>query len=119
MPLDLVHAFGSSTSPSSIENSDFVPGALYSFYPYDPTFAVGPNGYWVNGTTFSFLQPGLSDALVAPKSFFPFTRMATMLGANDGSYSLFHQFNASILAEDVWDAGLSSWTSFNISISTS
>ena len=112
-----VDNFGPYTNLSTIKASDFVPSSLYSAYPLTPKLGEGPDGYWVNGTTFSFLQSDHVDSLSSPRSPFPYTRMATMLGATDGSYSLFHQIDALTLAEEVWNPGLSGWTSFNINIS--
>lgn len=61
-------------------------------------------GFWVNGTelaAYTTKNIGLSGA---PKSPFPYSRLAaTTGGTGSGDVFLFHQVNASSLAQDVYD----------------
>jgi len=71
---------------------------------------------WVNGTTLSGDPLGPSSPHLSP---FPYTRLATTTPPNSSAAYLFHQVNALILAQDIWDASILSWQSRNITIPTS
>ena len=88
---------------------------------------VGPSstgytlfGFWVNGTNlaaYTTKNIGLSGA---PKSSFPFTRLAGTLGATgSGNVFLFHQMNQTSVAQDVYstNGGFFETTFFDISTS--
>ena len=99
-----VDVFNSSTNQSMLWRSDFVQGIEYNVYDKralgtQTPASFGPNGYWINGTTFSFLGPSTPNGEIPPSPF-PYTKMATMTGVNNTAYSLFHQIDALTIAED-------------------
>ena len=77
-------------------------------------------GFWVNGTelaAYTTKNIGLSGA---PKSPFPYSRLAGTTGGGTGAGSsdvyLFHQVNATSIAQDVYstDGGFFETTFFNV-----
>lgn len=74
-------------------------------------------GFWVNGTelaAYTTKNIGLSGA---PKSPFPYSRLAgTTGGTGSGDVFLFHQVNASSVAQDVYntDGGFFTTTYFDV-----
>lgn len=74
-------------------------------------------GFWVNGTelaAYTTKNIGLSGA---PKSTFPFSRLAGTTGeTGSGNVFLFHQVNATSIAEDVYstEGGFFTTTYFDV-----
>jgi len=71
---------------------------------------------WVNATKLVSEDP--LDLASSPISPFPYARLAVITPSNGKVFYLYHQINASILAEDIYDPYIRSWTSNNISIPT-
>ena len=101
---------------AAIEKSDWVQivvGNLSSFNDLWPYYL------WVNGTTLSsFYDPDVSMFNNPPTSAFPYTRLAATTTDGSTAFYLYHQINESIIAEDVWDRALGSWSSSTINIAT-
>ena len=80
------------------------------------SYQSGPYALWVNGTDLSFeLSTGLK---IPPSSPFPHTRMALTNPTNSTALYLYHQINATTIAEDIWDGSDLGWASSNITIPT-
>lgn len=77
-------------------------------------------GFWVNGTNlaaYTTKNIGLSGA---PKSTFPFPRLAGTTGqTSSGNVYLYHQINGTTVAEDVYSTTEGFFTSDYLGISTS
>ncbi|MCJ1383887.1 hypothetical protein MMC17_007001 [Xylographa soralifera] len=104
---------------SSIPQSDVILGNISGVGNIFGPNTFGPSGYWVNDSTLtSFAGFGKSQARFSASPF-PYTRLASTSPWNSEAFYMYHQINASMLAEDVWDVGQAAWTSSNISIATS
>jgi len=77
------------------------------------TLYSGPDMLWVNATGLVAEFPAY-DNPIAP---FPYTRLAVTTPPASKAFYLYHQINASTLAEDIYDTAVSSWGSTNITIS--
>ena len=77
-------------------------------------------GFWVNGTNlaaYTTRNIGLSGA---PKSTFPFPRLAGTTGqAGSGNVYLFHQLNETTVAQDIYSTSGGFFDSTDFAISTS
>ena len=101
---------------TAIEKSDILTVHTYSAQLPTPAF-----GIWVNGTRmeyFSVREINYDNwPTASPSSPFPYPRLASTLPVNSTAIYIYHQINATIFAEEVWDEAVGSWRSSNVSIS--
>ena len=73
---------------------------------------IGP-GYsytiWVNGTQPTLIAPD-PTSIKMPDNAFPFTRLASVISADQSTTFLYHQINGTTFAEEVYDASQNAWT---------
>ena len=82
--------------------------------------ARGGHVFFVDQGQLSELQetPPSPEKHSAPTSQFPYSRIAATTPANSTVIYIYHQINATTIAEDILDESLGTWTSFDISIAT-
>ena len=80
---------------------------------------------WVNGSRLaSFRGPSYDsdDDTTIPKMKFPYSRLTgyttTTSSILAADYFIYHQLSATVIAEEVFDAGVGNWASNNITIMT-
>ena len=76
----------------------------YSLISQSDVATVGrSDAIWINGTqpvTFENAPPNIS---------FPFTRLASVVSADQSMTFLYHQINGTTFAEETWDESLKTW----------
>ena len=88
--------------------------------PIDGGFSLFPcGGYWINGTTENRFGDVPSFLVHSPPAGpFPYSRLATYLPSNGTETFLYHQLNATVIAEDFLNEAIGNWGSNNITILT-
>ena len=77
---------------------------------------------WVNGARaqiFSVYDGDDGEPLLGdPATPFPYSSLAFYKPMNSSTKYLYHQLNATVIAEEIWEEEIGSWRSNNITILT-